>query len=71
MQRSWRMTVYDLPVAGSAAVDGGAHRFFYVREGRVAVRSGRPTALESDTGFFSQETIHSTPALWTTARGDG
>ena len=56
MQRSWRMTVYDLAIAGSATVAGGAHRFFYLRDGRVSARSGGPATLEPDSGFFSHET---------------
>ena len=55
MQRSWRMTVYDLALAGSAMVDGGAHRFFYLREGRVSAPSRGPAALEPDSGFFASE----------------
>lgn len=63
MQRSWRMTVYDLPLAGSATVEAGTHRFFYMREGRASVHSGGPATLEPDAGFFSKET--------TSFEGDG
>jgi hypothetical protein len=55
MQRSWRMTVYDLAVAGSMAVERGACRFYYLRDGRVLARSGGPAVLEPDGGFFSWE----------------
>lgn len=66
MQRSWRMTVYDLAVAGSATVDGGAHRFFYLRDGRVSAPSRGPAALESDSGFFASETtsLEGQGTLW-------
>ena len=56
MQRSWRMTVYDLAVAGSITVESGASRFYYLRDGQVSARSGGPEELEPDSGFFSAET---------------
>ena len=66
MQHSWRITVYDLPVAGLAAVEGGAHRFFYLREGQVSLRSGGAAMLEPDGGFFSDETVafHGEGTVW-------
>jgi hypothetical protein len=66
MQRSWRMTVYDLAVAGSATVDGGAHRFFYLRNGQMSAPSRGPAALEPDSGFFASETtsLEGEGTLW-------
>src|SRR5215204_5439827 len=55
MQRSWRMTVYDLAVAGLTTVESDACRFFYLRDGQVSPRSGGPAVLEPDGGFFSSE----------------
>lgn len=55
MTASWRMTVYDLTLAGSAALEGGPHRFFYLREAHGSVRLEGAAALEPDEGFFSRE----------------
>ena len=56
MQPSWRMTVYDLRIAGHATVEGGSERFFYLREGHACADSDHALPLEADHGFFSRET---------------
>src|SRR5829696_3139432 len=54
MSRSWRMTVYDLDLAGSASIKGGPLRFFYMREGSAAAQhQGLIERYDPDTGSFS------------------
>ena len=56
MQKSWRMTVYDLHLnTDKAELPAGVHRFLYVLDGQVSIATKDTTIdLPADEGIFSQ-----------------
>jgi hypothetical protein len=56
MQKSWRMTVYDLHLnTDTAELPAGVHRFLYVLDGQVSVATKDTNIdLPADEGIFSQ-----------------
>jgi hypothetical protein len=56
MQKSWRMTVYDLHLnTDTAELAAGVHRFLYVLDGQVSVATKDTNIdLPADEGIFSQ-----------------
>jgi hypothetical protein len=56
MQKSWRMTVYDLHLNwDTAELPAGVHRFLYALDGQVSVATGNAKIdLPADDGMFSQ-----------------
>jgi hypothetical protein len=56
MQKSWRMTVYDLHLnSDTTQLPLGAHRFMYVSDGQVSITTADTKIdLPTDEGMFSQ-----------------
>jgi hypothetical protein len=56
MQKSWRMTVYDLHLnSDTAELPAGVHRFLYVPDGQVSIATADTKIdLPADEGMFSQ-----------------
>ncbi|MCW3474328.1 hypothetical protein [Limobrevibacterium gyesilva] len=57
--RRWRISVYDVVLDGSApALSDGPHRFFYVRQGGLTLRSAdAATVVGENDGAFSSEAV--------------
>lgn len=67
--REFRISVYDLEAdaASPVTVPGAAHRFFYVRDGAVLIRSGRrENRVGTDAGAFTADdaVIEGTGTVW-------